>query len=141
MKKLLSIVALASLASLGLVGCGTNVGVDNPDDTNGSYTQGNLVVRYASKNENYIENINNAAKKALDQLGYFRTGETPRQNGITHYARAHGDIGISVDLAKRVVESKEGEKSEWIFVTVRYGTWGNCQKSQQVVSKISANIK
>ena len=141
MKKLLSLAAVAALATLGLTGCGTNVGVDTPDDTNGNYAQGGLTVRYASKGENYIESVNNAAKKALDQLGYFRTGETPRQNGISHYARTHGDIEITVDLNRRVVESKEGEKSEWIYVNVRYGSWGNCQKSQQIVSKITANLK
>lgn len=141
MKKLLTFAALASISALSLVGCGTAVGVDAPDDSSGNYSVGTLNVRYAAKGENYIENVNNATKKALDELKYFRTGESPRQNGITHFARVHGDIEVTVTLDKRVTESKEGVKSEWIYVSVRYGSWGNCQKSQQVVSKISANLK
>lgn len=140
MKKLLSFAALSALAMLGLTGCGTAVGVDNPHDSSGNYAFGALETRYASNGENYIETVFNATKKALDQLGYYRTGETSRQNGVTVYARAHGDIEITVTLTKRIIETKDGQKNEWVYSSIRYGTSGNCQKSQQIVSKISANL-
>ncbi len=141
MKQLLTFAALSAFASLGLTGCGTSVGVDNPHNSTGRYATGTLNTKYAASTEDYIENVNNATKKALDDLRYFRTGESPRQNGITHYARTHGDIEITVDLTKRVEEGKDGQKTQWVYVSVRYGTWGNCEKSQQIISKISANLK
>ena len=136
-------VAAVAVVSIGLIrATPTKSNVTTGSSPADAQTQSEtLNVRYAAKVKNYIENVNTAAKKALDQLGYFRTGETPRRDGITHYARTHGDIEVTVDLDKRVIESKEGEKSEWIYVNVRYGSLGNCQQSQQIVSKITANLK
>jgi hypothetical protein len=141
MKKFLTLATLSAIASLSLTGCGTAVGVDNPDDSQANYNGGALVTKYAAKNQDYIENVFNASKKALDDLKYFRTGETPGKDKITVYARAHGDLEITVTIAKKVIETKEGQKQEWVTVAVRYGTWGNCQQSQQIVSKISANLR
>lgn len=140
MKKFLTALSLVSIATLGFTGC-TDVGVDNPDDQNATYSTGALQTRYLAKSPEYIENVFNATKKALDQLGYFRTGETPGKDRVTVYARAHGDVSITVDLYKKVVETKEGAKQEWIYASVRYGSWGNCKESQGIVSKITANLK
>lgn len=142
MKKLLTFATLSAIASLTLTGCGNaTIGVDNPDDPQGNYTLGALESRYAAKNQDYVENVFNATKKALDDLKYFRTGETPGKDRVTVYARAHGDIQITVDIYKKIVETKEGQKQEWVYVAVRYGSWGNCLQSQQIVSKISANLR
>lgn len=140
MKKLLSLAALASLATLGLTGCDTAIGVNNPDNSTASYNMGAFTTQYSAKSPEYIENVFMASKKALDQLGYFRTGETPGKDKVTIFARAHGDVQITVDIYKKVIETKEGAKSEWIFVAIRYGTWGNAKECQQIVSKITENL-
>lgn len=141
MKKLLTFATLSAIATFSLTGCGTAVGVDNQDDSQADYRGGALVTRYAAKHQDYIENVFNATKKALDELKYFRTGETPGKDKITVFARAHGDLQVTVDIYKKVVETKDGQKQEWVYAAVRYGTWGNCQQSQQIVSKISANLR
>lgn len=141
MKKLLTFATLSAIATLSLTGCGTEVGVDNASDSKANYSGGALVTRYQAQNQDYIENVFNATKKALDDLKYFRTGETPAKDKITVFARTHGDLEITVTIYKKVVETKEGQKQEWVYVAVRYGTWGNCQQSQQIVSKISANLR
>ena len=140
MKKLLTFAALAAIASLGFTGCETASGVDNPDDSTGYYNMGAFTTRYTAKSQDYIENVFNATKKGLDQLGYYRTGETPSKDKVTVFARAHGDVQITVDIFKKVIEAKDGSKSEWVYVAIRYGTWGNLKESQQIASKISANL-
>lgn len=142
MKKFLT--ALALVSTFTFAGCssptGTDIGVDNKDDSTATYVAGSMTTRYLAKSPEYIENVFNASKKALDQLGYFRTGETPGKDRVTIYARAHGDISITVDIYKKIVETKEGAKQEWVYVAIRYGTWGNAKESQGIISKISANL-
>jgi hypothetical protein len=141
MKKLLTFASLSAIASLSLTGCGNEIGVDNNSDTKGTYSMGALETRYEALNQDYIENVFNASKKALDDLKYFRTGETPAKDKITIFARSHGDIETTVTIYKKVVETKEGQKKEWVYVAIRYGTWGNCAQSQLIVSKITANLR
>ncbi len=145
MKKLLSFATLAAVATFGAAGCsptGTEIGVNNPDDSTANYQNatGILTTRYAAKSPEYLETVFDATKRALDELKYFRTGETPRKDGITIYARAHGDVKITVDVDKRVIETKQGAKQEWVYVRVQYGTWGNAKESQIIVSHISDHL-
>lgn len=139
MKKFLPILALAA-ASLSLTGCDTTYAVNNKDDSNGSYQFGAATMRYRSQSPEYINNVFNATNQALTQLGYFRTGETPGKDKVTVFARAVGDVEITVDIYKKVLELKDGSKQDWIYVTVRYGTWGNLKESQSIQSKISQNL-
>lgn len=104
-------------------------------------TTGALTTRYAAKTPDYIENVFNASKKSLDELKYFRTGETPRKDGVTIYARAHGDIAITITLDKKITTGSDGATMEWVDVSIRYGTWGNVAKSTEIVSQISNHLK
>lgn len=139
MKKSLPILALAASA-LSLTGCDTTYAVNNKADSNGTYQLGAATMRYPSQSPEYINNVFNATNQALNQLGYFRTGETPGKDKITVFARAIGDVEITVDIYKKVIENKDRSKQEWIYVTVRYGTWGNLKESQSIQSKISENL-
>lgn len=144
MKKLLSLATLTA-AIAGLSGCsptGTEIGVNNQDDSTATYQNvtGVLTTRYSAKSPEYLETVFDATKRALDELKYFRTGETPRKDGITIFARAHGDVKITVDIEKKIIETKQGAKQEWIYVRVNYGSWGNAKESQIIVSHISDHL-
>ncbi len=130
--------------SLAFVGCTTYVGVDNPDNSSSLYSNatGKLTTRYKAE----PEAVFNAVKRAIDSSSETmkRMGETDHRGDsskpfdTTVFARAIGDIEIKVNIAK--VEDKEKNES-YTEVTILYGFFGNCEQSQQLVSKISANLR
>lgn len=130
--------------SLAFVGCTTYVGVDNPDNSSSLYSNatGKLTTRYKAE----PEAVFNAVKRAIDSNSETmkRMGETDHRGDsskpfdTTVFARAIGDIEIKVNIAK--VEDKEKNES-YTEVTILYGFFGNCEQSQQLVSKISANLR
>lgn len=110
------------------------------EDPAGKFTTGAPVTRYAATTPDYIEKVFAASKRSLDELECFRTGETPRKDGVTIYARARGDITIAIDLDKKVEPSKDGATQEWVYVSIRYGSQGNAAKSAEIVSTISRHL-
>ncbi len=141
MKPAVSLALLA--ATLAFTGCNTYVGVDNPDHSSSTYSNlaGSLVTRYKAS----PEAVFNAVKRALDSQSdtMKRMGETPKLNGndlqeVTVYARAIGDLEIKV-----IVEKAEDPITREAFtqVTVKYGFLGNCEQSQQIVSRITQNLR
>jgi len=131
--------------SLAFVGCTTYVGVDNPDNSSSLYSNatGKLTTRYKAE----PEAVFNAVKRAIDSNSESmkRMGETDHRGDATGkpfdttvFARAIGDIEIKVNITK--VENKEKNES-YTEVTILYGFFGNCEQSQQLVSKISANLR
>lgn len=141
MKHLLPILALTS--ALALSGCATAVGVDNPDNSTASYAGGALTTTYKSD----VSAVFAATKRALDGMRDLnvlgRVGETEDRTaegelvGVTVFARATGDIRITVTIAKAVDAATGADVTE---TTVRWGLLGNCQQSQQVIHRITQNL-
>jgi hypothetical protein len=141
MKNALAIALLAS--AFVLSGCNTSVGVDNADTHEGQFSNvtGTLVTRYSAD----PEAVFNSVKRTLDSMrGTLRTGETDERGAnkelisVTVYARTVGDLEIKIDVAKA---EDEITKAAFTKVTVKYGFFGNLPESQQIVSKISSNLR
>jgi protein involved in sex pheromone biosynthesis len=124
--------ALALLASaFVLSGCNTSVGVDNAETREGQFSNvtGILVTRYNAD----PEAVFNSVKRTLDSMrGTLRTGETDERG-------ANKEL-ISVTVFARTV-GDEITKAAYTKVTVKYGFFGNLPESQQIVSKISSNLR
>jgi hypothetical protein len=135
--------ALALLAALVLAGCSTQIGVDNSQNREASYSNvsGVLTTRYTSD----TEAVFNAVKRTIDAMpGTLRTGETDERgankelNSVIVYARTIGDLEIKITIEK--AEDPE-TKAAFTQVRVKYGAFGNLPESQQLVSKITSNLR
>jgi hypothetical protein len=135
--------ALALLAALFLAGCSTQIGVDNSQNREASYSNvsGVLTTRYTSD----TEAVFNAVKRTIDAMpGTLRTGETDDRgankelNSVIVYARTIGDLEIKITIEK--AEDPE-TKAAFTQVRVKYGAFGNLPESQQLVSKITSNLR
>jgi hypothetical protein len=135
--------ALALLATLLLSGCATQIGVDNSQNREASFSNvtGVLTTRYTSD----TEAVFNAVKRTIDAMpGTLRTGETDDRgankelNSVIVYARTIGDLEIKITIEK--AEDPE-TKSVFTQVKVKYGAFGNLPESQQLVSKITSNLR
>ena len=135
--------ALALLAALVLAGCSTQIGVDNSQNREASYSNvtGVLTTRYTSD----AEAVFNAVKRTIDAMpGTLRTGETDDRgankelNSVIVYARTIGDLEIKI-----TIEKAEDPETKAVFtqVRVKYGAFGNLPESQQLVSKITSNLR
>ena len=135
--------ALALLAALVLAGCSTQIGVDNSQNREASFSNvtGVLTTRYTSD----TEAVFNAVKRTIDAMpGTLRTGETADRgankelNSVVVYARTIGDLEIKI-----TIEKAEDEITKAVFtqVRVKYGAFGNLPESQQLVSKITSNLR
>ena len=135
--------ALALLATLLLAGCATQIGVDNSQNREASYSNvtGVLTTRYTSD----TEAVFNAVKRTIDAMpGTLRTGETDDRgpnkelNSVVVFARTIGDLEIKI-----TVEKAEDPETKAVFtqVKVKYGAFGNLPESQQIVSKITSNLR
>ncbi len=135
--------ALSLLAALFLAGCATQIGVDNSQNREASFSNvtGVLTTRYTSD----TEAVFNAVKRTIDAMpGTLRTGETDDRgpnkelNSVIVYARTIGDLEIKV-----TIEKAEDEQTKAVFtqVKIKYGAFGNLPESQQIVSKITSNLR
>ncbi len=135
--------ALALLAALVLAGCSTQIGVDNSQNREASFSNvtGVLTTRYTSD----TEAVFNAVKRTIDAMpGTLRTGETDDRgankelNSVIVYARTIGDLEIKV-----TIEKAEDAVSKAVLhqVRVKYAASGNVPESQQLVSKINSNLR
>ena len=135
--------ALALLATLLLSGCATQIGVDNSQNREASFSNvtGVLTTRYTSD----TEAVFNAVKRTIDAMpGTLRTGETDDRgankelNSVIVYARTIGDLEIKI-----TIEKAEDPETKAVFtqVKVKYGAFGNLPESQQLVSKITSNLR
>ena len=135
--------ALALLATLLLSGCATQIGVDNSQNREASFSNvtGVLTTRYTSD----AEAVFNAVKRTIDAMpGTLRTGETDDRgankelNSVIVYARTIGDLEIKI-----TIEKAEDQQTKAVFtqVKVKYGAFGNLPESQQLVSKITSNLR
>ena len=135
--------ALALLAALVLAGCSTQIGVDNSQNREASFSNvtGVLTTRYTSD----TEAVFNAVKRTIDAMpGTLRTGETDDRgankelNSVIVYARTIGDLEIKI-----TIEKAEDPETKAVFtqVRVKYGAFGNLPESQQLVSKITSNLR
>ena len=135
--------ALALLAALVPAGCSTQIGVDNSQNREASFSNvtGVLTTRYTSD----TEAVFNAVKRTIDAMpGTLRTGETDDRgankelNSVVVYARTIGDLEIKI-----TIEKAEDEITKAVFtqVRVKYGAFGNLPESQQLVSKITSNLR
>ena len=135
--------ALALLAAFVLAGCSTQIGVDNSQNREASFSNvtGVLTTRYTSD----TEAVFNAVKRTIDAMpGTLRTGETDDRgankelNSVVVYARTIGDLEIKI-----TIEKAEDPETKAVFtqVKVKYGAFGNLPESQQLVSKITSNLR
>lgn len=135
--------ALVLLAALVLAGCSTQIGVDNSQNREASFSNvtGVLTTRYTSD----TEAVFNAVKRTIDAMpGTLRTGETDDRgankelNSVIVYARTIGDLEIKI-----TIEKAEDPETKAVFtqVKVKYGAFGNLPESQQLVSKITSNLR
>lgn len=135
--------ALALLAAFVLAGCSTQIGVDNSQNREASFSNvtGVLTTRYTSD----TEAVFNAVKRTIDAMpGTLRTGETDDRgankelNSVIVYARTIGDLEIKI-----TIEKAEDPETKAVFtqVKVKYGAFGNLPESQQLVSKITSNLR
>ncbi len=135
--------ALSLLAALFLAGCATQIGVDNSQNREASFSNvtGVLTTRYTSD----TEAVFNAVKRTIDAMpGTLRTGETDDRgankelNSVVVYARTIGDLEIKI-----TIEKAEDPETKAVFtqVKVKYGAFGNLPESQQIVSKITSNLR
>ncbi|MDP5012938.1 MAG: DUF3568 domain-containing protein [Opitutales bacterium] len=134
---------LALLAAFVLAGCSTQIGVDNSQNREASFSNvtGVLTTRYTSD----TEAVFNAVKRTIDAMpGTLRTGETDDRgankelNSVIVFARTIGDLEIKI-----TIEKAEDEQTKAVFtqVMVKYGAFGNLPESQQLVSKITSNLR
>lgn len=134
---------LALLAALVLAGCSTQIGVDNSQNREASFSNvtGVLTTRYTSD----TEAVFNAVKRTIDAMpGTLRTGETDDRgankelNSVIVFARTIGDLEIKI-----TIEKAEDPETKAVFtqVKVKYGAFGNLPESQQLVSKITSNLR
>jgi hypothetical protein len=134
---------LALLAAFVLAGCSTQIGVDNSQNREASFSNvtGVLTTRYTSD----TEAVFNAVKRTIDAMpGTLRTGETDDRgankelNSVIVFARTIGDLEIKI-----TIEKAEDEQTKAVFtqVKVKYGAFGNLPESQQLVSKITSNLR
>lgn len=135
--------ALALLATLALAGCATQIGVDNSQHREASFSNvtGVLTTRYTSE----PEAVFNAVKRTIDAMpGTLRTGETDSRgpnkelNSVIVFARTIGDLEIKITIEKA---EDEQTKAAFTQVRVKYGAFGNLPESQQIVSKITSNLR
>ena len=135
--------ALSLLAALFLAGCATQIGVDNSQNREASFSNvtGVLTTRYTSD----TEAVFNAVKRTIDAMpGTLRTGETDERGAnkelisVVVYARTIGDLEIKI-----TIEKAEDPETKAVFtqVRVKYGAFGNLPESQQIVSKITSNLR
>ncbi|MFZ9979288.1 MAG: DUF3568 family protein [Opitutales bacterium] len=135
--------ALALLAALILAGCSTQIGVDNSQNREASFSNvtGVLTTRYTSD----TEAVFNAVKRTIDAMpGTLRTGETDERGAnkelisVVVFARTIGDLEIKI-----TIEKTEDPETKAVFtqVRVKYGAFGNLPESQQIVSKITSNLR
>ena len=134
---------LALLAAFVLAGCSTQIGVDNSQNREASFSNvtGVLTTRYTSD----TEAVFNAVKRTIDAMpGTLRTGETDDRgankelNSVIVFARTIGYLEIKI-----TIEKAEDEQTKAVFtqVKVKYGAFGNLPESQQLVSKITSNLR
>ena len=135
--------ALALLAALVLAGCSTQIGVDNSQNREASFSNGTgvLTTRYTSE----PEAVFNAVKRTIDAMpGTLRTGETDVRgankelNSVIVFARTIGDLEIKITIEKA---EDEQTKAAYTKVSIKYGLFGNLPESQQLVSKITSNLR
>lgn len=135
--------ALPLLLALLLSGCSTQIGVDNSQNREADFSNvtGVLTTRYSSD----AEAVFNAVKRTIDSLpNTLRTGETDERGAnkelisVVVFARTVGDLEIRVTIQKT-----EDEVTKTVFtqVKVKYGNFGNLPESQQLVSKITSNLR
>jgi hypothetical protein len=135
--------ALALLAALTFVGCSTQIGVDNSQNSEASFSNatGVLSTRYSAD----AEAVFNAVKRTIDAMpGTLRTGETDERGpnkellSVVAYARTIGDLEIKITIEKT---EDEVTKAVYTQVEVKYGFFGNLPESQKIVSKITSNLR
>ncbi len=137
MKKFLFLTALFAFAAIPFTGCTTKTHVpENAQSpiSDWNSVMGTLTIYYPQSS---MEEVFNATKKGLDEIKYFRTGETPAKDRISVFARAVGDVKVTVDIAVRVDVKT---KAKTTYAVISYGTWGNLAESQKIAGVISKNL-
>jgi hypothetical protein len=135
--------AIALLAVLVFSGCSTQLGVDNSQNNEASYSNvtGILTTRYTAE----PEAVFNAVKRTIDSMPEAkRMGETDERGAnkelikVVAFARIIGDLELKITIEK---SEDEVTKAAFTQVKVKYGFFGNLPESQKIVSKITSNLR
>lgn len=126
MKAKATLISLLALTAALFSGCTTPVAVDpaTGEQQTAEYRTGFF---YASVDAD-ADAVFQTAIRAIDNMGYLRTGELHKDVGITIYARKVGDEKVKV----RIRQIAPG-KSE---LRIRVGKLGNLPESQMIFAKI-----
>ncbi len=125
MKKILVFSLLPLIALISA--CTTHVGVDAAGHPVASYD--NMTGTFDGKLSGDLNSIFKATNIALERdLGYYRTGQTPSDDGWIVFARAELDLKIVVTLKKM--------KADEVRIAIEYGD-GDLMKSQQIFNAIA----
>lgn len=103
---------------------------------NADFINGTLEAQVVGPKSSDIDSVFIATKKALDDLEYFRTGESLGKDSVIIYARAHGDIDITVKITRTATELPDGKMNDRITLAIRYDNFGNETQSIRIRNKI-----
>lgn len=80
-----------------------------------------------------VEETFKTAIRVIDEMGYFRTGELHKKDGIiTIYSRKVGDERVLVRLAQKAKGHSE--------IRIRVGNFGDLTESQKIYSSIRDSL-
>ena len=114
-------------------GCTTPVAIDpqSGQDQSAKYQAGYF---YAPLNAE-IRQVFDTAILALDEMGYYRTGELHKEKYIMIYARKVGDEKVTVRAFYPSKNSKLVESGK-SAVRIRIGKFGDLAESQKIYASI-----
>lgn len=138
MKKLIYLPAVALIASL--FGCAVDVDIPEIKFSNEATWTGRTLqnVRYY---DTTVDTIAQAAVEAAKAQGLFFVGENPNSRGGTELIfRGDLDIKVTIDIDVRKPSQRDSSAPSYVEVQIVYGTWGDLEKSQKLVSGITQNL-
>ena len=130
-----SFITFLSICAVIITGCTTQVVVDpmSGELKTAEYQAGFFTAPIDAP----VDQIFKQAITAVDDLGYFRTGELHKQSSVMIYARKVGDQKVTV----RIAPPKDEEATAQSEVRIRIGNLGNLAESQAIYDRIIEAIE
>ena len=125
-----SFIAFLSICAVIFTGCTTQVAIDpmTSVEKTAKYQAGFFTAPIDAP----VDQIFKIAISAVDDLGYFRTGERHKKTSVTIYARKVGDQKVVVHISP----STDKEAVAQSEVRIRIGNLGNLAESQILYARI-----
>lgn len=123
--------ALISISALFFTGCETQVALD--PETGTEQTARFQAGYFFGMIEGELASTFRSTIQAVDEIGYYRTGERHTKTAVSIYARKVGDVKISI----RIKETPEEGQLE---MRIRVGKFGNLAESQSIFAKVNKTL-